>query len=196
MPGAGIVVAGGHSVRFGAADKALATVGGEALVRRVASALGAVTPRVVVNCRSAQVPAVADALAPLAVPVSFATDRRPDRGPAAGLARALEAVACDRVLVSACDLPFVSPKVLDGLVTAMDSEAVVAVDDTGRPMPLLGCYETAALARALEDTSDVPLCSVLDTLAWRPHPLGERVLLDVNTEADRRRAETLLEVSP
>jgi len=58
----GVIVAGGRSVRMGGAEKTVVDVGGTPLIRRVADRLSAATEELVVNCRSDQRDAIAEAL--------------------------------------------------------------------------------------------------------------------------------------
>jgi molybdopterin-guanine dinucleotide biosynthesis protein A len=119
----GVVLAGGRSTRFDGGDKALAAVAGTPMLARVVRGLGAVTDDVVVNCRPGQRAAFERALAPVDVTVRFAIDDRPDEGPLVGLDTALDAVSTPRVLVVACDLPFLDPELLDALLATLDTDA-------------------------------------------------------------------------
>ena len=111
MP-AGVVLAGGRSTRFGDADKALAALAGVPMVRRVADLLGEVVDVLVVNCRTDQRAAFADALAGYDRPVRFAVDPDPDEGPMAGIRtglREVEETDAAYGFVAACDMPFLDP---------------------------------------------------------------------------------------
>ena len=106
--GAGVIVAGGRSTRFGDRDKAVADLAGTPMVRRVADRVGTVVDELVVNCRADQVEAIEAALSGDLAP-TFAPDDRPDEGPIAGIATGLAAVGAEYALVVACDMPFVDP---------------------------------------------------------------------------------------
>jgi molybdopterin-guanine dinucleotide biosynthesis protein A len=108
--GAGVVLAGGRSTRYGAGDKALADLAGAPMLRRVADALAPAVESVVVNCRSDQTDALRPALDDFPLPARFAEDPDPDRGPLGGIRTGLRAVAeCgehEYAAVVACDMPF------------------------------------------------------------------------------------------
>ncbi|OLZ41589.1 molybdenum cofactor guanylyltransferase [Natrinema saccharevitans] len=106
-----VVLAGGHSTRFGDADKAVADLAGTPMLRRVVDRLDSIVDEVVVNCREDQVPAIEDALAggPAA---TFAVDPVPDRGPMAGIMTGLRAATGEYAAVVACDMPFVDPALI------------------------------------------------------------------------------------
>jgi molybdopterin-guanine dinucleotide biosynthesis protein A len=108
--GAGVIVAGGRSTRFGDRDKAVADLAGTPMVRRVADRLAGVVDSLVVNCREDQRGAIAAALAGGRHDPTFAIDERPDEGPMAGIATGLSAVDAEYALVVACDMPFVDPE--------------------------------------------------------------------------------------
>jgi molybdopterin-guanine dinucleotide biosynthesis protein A len=114
---AGVVVAGGYSERFGDREKALATVDGEPMIRRVAATLAERTDRLVINCRRdqrAEFAAALDGLDP-----QFALDPLPDRGPVAGLRTGLRTSGTGRAVVAACDVPRIDGEAVDLLVAAL-----------------------------------------------------------------------------
>jgi len=57
-----IILAGGHSTRFGEADKAVANLAGTPMIRRVVDRLDPVVDEIVVNCRDEQVTAIRSVL--------------------------------------------------------------------------------------------------------------------------------------
>src|SRR5215211_755209 len=103
------ILAGGRARRLGGADKAALAIGGARIIDRQLAALSAVADdvRIVANDR--------DRYAGLGVRVI--PDALPGRGPLGGLHAALLDAAHDRVLVLACDLPFVTAALLERLVT-------------------------------------------------------------------------------
>ena len=104
------ILAGGRARRFGGADKALLPIGDARIIDRQLAALSLVTGnrdvRIVAGDRDRYgglgVRVIADAVA--------------DAGPLGGLYTALLDAAHDRVLVLACDLPFVTAALLQRLV--------------------------------------------------------------------------------
>lgn len=140
-------------------------------------------------------------------------EARPDRvsgaGPVAGLHAALRWAEEDGlagVLLLACDLPLVGAEALAVLVQAWDGEeAVVPWSDEG-PEPVCALYSTAALpaVEAALEGGGGALHALVESLAVRRIPAGElvraqgraAVLLNVNTPADRIRAEARLHPGP
>jgi molybdopterin-guanine dinucleotide biosynthesis protein A len=133
MP-AGVVVAGGHSTRFGDADKAVADLAGTPMVRRVADRLAPAVDALVVNCRQDQRAAIGDALSGYGLPVRYAIDRKEDLGPVAGIERGLRAALdeydAEYAFVAACDLPFLDPVLAAHLLDCVgDHDAAVPRPD-------------------------------------------------------------------
>lgn len=77
----------------------------------------------------------------------------PDRrfGPLAGIAAALHHARYDTVVVLACDLPFVDPRVLDYLVSVCQGvDAVIPVIVSDRPEPLHAVYRSSSLGAIMD----------------------------------------------
>jgi len=130
-----ILLAGGQSRRMGR-DKSLLPFGDAPLAVRVYETLGMVFPSVLVVSRQPEFP-VAGA--------TCLTDRHPGNGPLEGLASALEVLEAPRVLLAACDMPFLSLDLLRHLRRqADDADAIVPCSPRG-PEPLLGIYAKRAL---------------------------------------------------
>lgn len=107
--GAGVIVAGGRSTRFGERDKAVADLAGTPMIRRVVDRIAGVTDELVVNCRRDQQDVIARALEGGDHDPTFALDESPDAGPMAGIATGLSATEAEYAFVVACDMPFVDP---------------------------------------------------------------------------------------
>ena len=183
----GIVVAGGHSTRFGDREKALAELDGEPMLRRVADALSTATDEIVVNCRSDQREGFAAALAGVTADVRFAIDEETGEGPLAGLGTALSTVESEYAVVLGCDMPLVDPDALSALLDDLekgDADAVVPRSDGGAE-PLHAAYRvgsTATAAVAALDGDERSLRALLDRLSVR--------YLDVETSAVSPRSLT------
>jgi molybdopterin-guanine dinucleotide biosynthesis protein A len=135
---AAVILAGGRSSRFGS-DKLHVEVHGHELLDGVVSAAFAVAGQVVV-------------VGPLDLAVApgvLVTREEPEHaGPFAAVARGLELVDTDVVLVLAGDLVDPAPAfrpLLDALATDPHADAAVIVDSTGHVQPLLAAYRTLAL---------------------------------------------------
>lgn len=196
---AGLVLAGGHSTRFGDREKALAELGGRPLLARAVDALAPAIDGVVVNCRREQVPAFRAGLRGVEPGVAVAPDPVPDRGPAAGLAAGLSPLAATHVAVVTCDAPFVDTAFLeflfeqvgerDGAVPLVDGHRQVA-HAVYRVGPARGA------AREAVDDGDGSLQDVADRLDLAEIPesavlerTARRTFTDVNTPADLEAAE-------
>ncbi len=140
LPCTAAVLAGGRSMRMGV-DKTLLPVDGEALVARVAAAVGEVCAHTIVVTNRPE--ALADAGLPSDVRVL--TDEIPYQGPLGGLVTALAEAPDEWVLAVAADMPHVSAAVVRALWEARDgADVVVPVTDKG-PEPLLALYSRACL---------------------------------------------------
>jgi molybdopterin-guanine dinucleotide biosynthesis protein A len=153
----GVVLAGGRSTRFGSQDKAVVTLAGTPLIKRVVDRIAGVVDEVVINCRQSQRDSITAALAESDTELQFAIDQTPDRGPMAGLARGLEITDATYTIAVGCDMPFIDPDFVEYLfdrITEGYADAVVPrVDEWYQPTHAV--YTTtpmyAACRRALND---------------------------------------------
>jgi molybdenum cofactor guanylyltransferase len=95
------IMAGGKSKRMGQ-DKAWIELDGQPLIRRVADVLAQVADEVIVVANDPRYAALGLRVVP---------DRFPDGGALGGIATGVGAATFDRVLVAACDMPFLSVEV-------------------------------------------------------------------------------------
>ncbi len=179
-----LILAGGRSTRFGDADKAVATVDGTPMVRRVAERVGGVTDELVVNCRATQREAVVDALDGLAHRV--AVDPVPDGGPVAGMRAGLRVASGDSVGVVGCDMPLADPALFDRLFETGGDVAVPRADD--RLQPLHAVYDPDRARAACDGTIATGSRRLADVLA-RLDPVvvdvdADEPFTNVNTRAD------------
>ncbi|SDQ60700.1 molybdenum cofactor guanylyltransferase [Natronobacterium texcoconense] len=149
----GVIIAGGHSTRFGDGDKALADLAGTPMIRRVVDRLATVTDEVVVNCRDEQREAIDAALEGCEPDVRFAIDPVEDRGPLAGIRTGLEAASREYAAVVACDMPFLDPALLELLADRVQGHdaALVRLED-GWYQTTQAVYRTETMAQAAETT--------------------------------------------
>lgn len=206
-PASAVILAGGDSRRLGR-DKALVEIGGRPLLARALDAAAPSAGEILVV--SADPEAHARALRDSGwrpdARLRMLTDRRPGRGPLAGLETGLSEARHGACLVLACDLPFLPPEVparlLDELArwrTVEDGpagrpRAVVPVVD-GRRQSLCAAVERSAGAAAVAclDEGEPAVSAWLDRLEVREVPAGDlaaghegagaarRWLLDVDT---------------
>lgn len=192
----GAVLAGGRSTRYGS-PKAEALIAGEPMARRVARALAAVTDDVVV-VSSHEVSGVGR--------LRRIPDRVPDRGPLGGLHAALHearSLGLDGVLVVGCDLPLVPPELLAAVAAAATDAPAAAPEREGGVEPVCAAYRLEVLPeveRRLEasDRSLHALFAAVGGVRLDParHAVAATGLLNVNTPADRERAEAALRSAP
>ena len=192
------ILAGGRATRLGGADKASLVVGGLRIVERQLAAIGAVTDdvRIVAN----------DAARYAALGVRVVPDLIAGVGPLGGLYTALVDARHDRVLVLACDLPFVPAALLERLAmesgTAQQVDAVVPRTARGLE-PLCAVYWKACAGRAQAQIArgDLRMTALLADLHVRelgrdvlaPYD-GEALFENVNTPHDYARARGRVEL--
>lgn len=141
----GLVLAGGHSTRMGR-DKALIDVAGQPQAMRAARLLEPFCRDVSLSVRPDQ----AGERAALGLPLVL--DRHLDLGPAGALLSALELDPDAAWLVLGCDMPLVTPRLLEELVRARNPWRVATAFDSARdqlPEPLCAIWEPRARQRLL-----------------------------------------------
>ena len=138
----GIILCGGRSRRFGK-DKALLTIDGVPMVRRMAGRISQVVDEIIIAARdSAQRESLA---AVSAIPDGAEVVCDPVRGygPVAGILAGLSASKSGYSICLACDLPYVNPDVVDalfGCAEERDSDAAIPKHPDGRIEPLHAVY--------------------------------------------------------
>lgn len=192
----GVVLAGGRSSRFGS-DKALADWQGAPLVQSVARAMRRVLPEVLVVTRDP------GALAFLQGDgVRVLTDLYPEGHPLGGLYTGLQALNTGHAFVRACDMPFLSPGLIETLWEARaDYQAVIPVWQDRR-QPLSGIYSKtcAGVLRCSIENGDLAITPILDSIPTRfcleselaavdPEGLS---FMDIDTQGDYQRARRRL----
>lgn len=173
-----VILAGGFGRRLGR-DKATCPAAGRPLLHWTALAAAAATDDIVVVRRE-------DQEFPTAVgaPWREVCDRRPERGPLAGLEAALEQIAHDAAVLIACDMPLVRAEVLAVVAEAVRGTEIAMPVVEGYAQPLLAAYRrsVAPHVRALLDDGEGRLRALL--------PLVDRVLI---AEEDLRLRDPQLE---
>jgi molybdopterin-guanine dinucleotide biosynthesis protein A len=176
----GVVLAGGHSTRFGS-NKLLETVGEEPMVSKV---FHTVAPIVAETFLSVAGHPPSDLhFAPCIV------DLRPGIGPIGGIHTALETFSYEYFLVVAGDMPSLTSQDLLRLLNAAmpDDDVVLAVDPAGRRHPLVGIYRQSVrplVLRCIEEGHYAMshLISLIRSVRLVTFPLD--VLTNVNSPGD------------
>jgi molybdopterin-guanine dinucleotide biosynthesis protein A len=132
------ILAGGKSSRMGV-NKALMQFHGEPLIARVAKAL--------TSC-----PAISEILLITNTPAEYEflhlpsfPDIQPGKGPLGGIYTALSHAKFSRTLVVACDLPFITPELLDYLCRESEVAEVGVLESEKGVEPLCAVYAKSCL---------------------------------------------------
>jgi len=133
---AAAIIAGGQARRFGGRDKCRLEVDGRAIIVRQIEVLRRVTSSILI------VASQTERFADLGLRVH--PDLVADAGAMGGIYTALEAAPADRVLVVACDLPFLNVEVLERLVDLAAEGDGAWVRSPRGVEPLLACYRRSA----------------------------------------------------
>jgi molybdopterin-guanine dinucleotide biosynthesis protein A len=155
-----IVLAGGRASRMGGVDKGAVEIAGQSLLARVLTATTDAHLTIVVGPRR-----------DLPYGVLGACEEPPGGGPVAGLAAGLPLVEADLVVVLACDLPFLTARTVDRLVSALiadgrrEYDGAQLVDEGGQRQPLAAAYRTGKLRSALPAAEAIPGTPMRDLLA-------------------------------
>lgn len=187
------IQAGGQSRRMGR-DKGLALLGGRPLAAHVLDRLRPLAEDLLLTTNTPE--------AYMFLGVRLASDPQPGSGALPGLATALEAARGERVIVVACDMPFVRPALIAHLLALAEDSDVVIPRRQGEFEPLLAVYRRAclpAIRRALAGgqarmISFFPSVRVrpVDPSEWEPFDPDARSFFNVNTPEDLAQAEGML----
>jgi molybdopterin-guanine dinucleotide biosynthesis protein A len=130
-----LILAGGDSRRMGQ-DKASLVLQGKTLLEHVTTTMRQVFSKVIVSVRQPRV----------GVELPQVCDEVSASGPLAGLVAGLAQAKTPWVFAVACDMPFITPALVQGLAALRGQhQAVVPVVD-GHLQPLAAFYATSALA--------------------------------------------------
>jgi molybdopterin-guanine dinucleotide biosynthesis protein A len=197
------ILAGGLARRLGGADKAALVLGRARIIDRQLAALSAVADdiRIVAN----------DPARYAGLPIRVITDAIAGAGALGGIYSALLDAVYDRVLILACDLPFVTPALLQRLVAEsrgpqeIEEETDAVVPRSARGLePLCALYfkRAARAARARIERGELKVVGLLADLRVRElgpealAPYDEGSLFEnVNTPHDYARARGWVELN-
>ncbi len=200
-----IVLAGGHSRRFGG-DKLTYPVGGQPVLERTVAAVGRIAPEIVVGVDSTRRLKTLSGLLPGGT--RFVRDRRSlaVRGPGGALASCLPRVPRAATIVVAGDMPWLEPSALEALarkVPRMAGGLAVPLRPSGAVEALVQAYRHPPVARRLglllsgrgsrlRPMDFLRLSPALVLVPAARLSVNRRCFLSVNTPADVRRRPTRL----
>ncbi len=161
-------------------NKALVEVDGTPMARRVADAL------IAAGCDPVMlVGGDPDELAGLGLPVL--ADVHPGAGPLGGVVSAMHSAGGD-LLVVACDLPYLTPRVLASFVAAADAspsaDVVVARTDRREPACVLWRPSSHSPTMASFESGERAVHRVLEQLRCIELPVQYELMRNVNTPDD------------
>lgn len=134
--GSAIILAGGKSSRMGR-DKALIEIFGEPLVARVARVISPLFESLIVVANGDLEAVLPDA--------AIVKDIFPEKGPLGGIHAGLTASRSEENFVVACDMPFVSPAVIQTIRTLRGSSDVCLPETEKGLEPLCAVYSKSCL---------------------------------------------------
>jgi molybdopterin-guanine dinucleotide biosynthesis protein A len=188
---AAAILAGGHARRFGGLDKSRLVVGGRTIIARQLDVLQHVAREVFV------VGPTDGRFADLGVMVH--ADIIAGCGALGGLHTALAVAHADRVLVVACDLPFLEVAVLTRLVGLVAGYDAAWIRGPRGPEPLVACYDRrvrgriedrlAMGERRVGDLDQVLRIAWLDEAELRRLGSSPQMLANLNTPDDYARVQ-------
>jgi molybdenum cofactor guanylyltransferase len=190
----GFILVGGASSRMGE-DKARLMFDGQTSVELIAAALQRVTQLVTTVGWPLQEPGTLPNI----------PDLREKWGPLAGIEAALLDAKSTHCLVVACDFPFVNGKLFERLLDFIDdSDAIVPLQEDGRPQPLCAVYRVDTClgeAEAAIAAGEHSPRALLDRVRTRFVPFTELSRLDgskyfffnVNTPESYQQAQEIFD---
>lgn len=186
-----VVLAGGGSIRFGKATKALALLKGKSLLQRVISAGLLQVSQVVVNIHTTPQTTQADLQAYQALGVPLLEELPPfNQGPLGGMASAWQQLTDDWLLFVPCDTPFLPADLYPQLQAALQAETVpLSVVYDGERIQPLCCLMHRCLLPSLQMAISQGKLSVKRWIASEPHVAVDfseqaAAFVSLNTPAD------------
>jgi len=172
-----IVLAGGTARRLGGTPKHAIVVDGSTLLARTLTAVA----------KAAHVVVVGDeGLRSLVPGGTVVREDPPLAGPAAGIGAALPHVTAKRVIVLACDHPYVADAVAP-LLEAVGPDGAIAIDVDGRRQNLTFVARTDALRSAVErqvNLIDLAVHRLIEPLDLAEISVPARALMDIDAWED------------
>jgi molybdopterin-guanine dinucleotide biosynthesis protein A len=196
-----IILAGGRSRRLGK-DKGLLFLGGKTLIEKVYERIDSVAEEVVIAVHTER---QKRAYSRLIGNCYFSVDESSYAGPLSGLSSGLKNVTGEKVAVVGCDMPFISPELMQLLYElSREYDASIPRWPSGYIEPLHAVYDTdscrtavhRALRRGRSDMrsmiSALPRIIYVSTEAIRRLDPNLKMFTNINTRSDLLCARRLL----
>ena len=169
-----VIQAGGASSRMGE-DKALKTFLGRPLIQRVAERLAPIADEIIVTTNRPEDYAFLN--------LRLIADLKPGRGALGGLYTAIASATQPLVAVVACDMPFASPMLIEGmsrLLVEEEADVVIAKSQEGYE-PFHAVYRRETCLSAIESAIAADQWKVI---AWFPQVKVRVLTAEEIKEAD------------
>lgn len=187
-----IVLAGGGGERLGGVDKAMLDIDGKMMIDTALAAVARANAIVVVGPDRAVPYGYGRGRARIVT----AQERPAGSGPVAAIAEGIEHVDSAVVVVLACDMPFLTQRVVTRLTDALwTTDAIMLVDESGRRQFLAAAYSRNSLTAALQRLGDPTGRSMRDLVAGltvTEVPAEPGVTLDIDSWDDVERSREWL----
>lgn len=193
------ILAGGRSSRFGS-DKMLLKIEGQSVIEKISAEIDKAFTGAVVRVVAAN-----NAQLSVSFGRPFIFDLYPERGPWSGVHAALAYARSEWILALACDHPFVTAELFERLFQHATEEfdAIVPIQDDGRPQPLCAFYRRDACLPVAEETvtssrPTPPLRTMFEKVRTcevsfdevKDLPSADRFFANINTLQDLERLST------
>ncbi|WP_440952407.1 molybdenum cofactor guanylyltransferase [Methanococcoides sp. FTZ1] len=145
-----LILAGGRGRRLGNTEKALMNCDGRSLLERTISILDDIVDEVLISVRDEEQEKEFEAYAP---GKRFVLDSYSDIGPLAGILEGFRAASGEYIFVTACDMPFIDPKVVEFMFRCAEGhDAAVPLRPDGSMEPLCGVYRVEPMLPLIESS--------------------------------------------
>lgn len=147
-----MILAGGRGRRLGYKEKALIPIGNRTILDHIIDVLDQVVDEIIVSVRDREQEAI---LQPYAKGRTIVIDRYPDIGPLAGILEGLKAACGEYVFVTACDMPYIKPGVVEMMFNSVQGhDAAIPVRENGVMEPLHAVYRTKPMVSETKKAID------------------------------------------
>ncbi|PKL60343.1 MAG: molybdenum cofactor guanylyltransferase [Methanomicrobiales archaeon HGW-Methanomicrobiales-4] len=156
-----LILLGGMATRAGNRPKYLFEYNGETFLSRQIQVLRQVTDEIILSCRD-----IEQTQDLLDYPAhKIVTDVRRAAGPSEGIRTGALAAQGEHIFIVACDMPLISPGVIEFLFASMGSaEVIIPGWEDGYLEPLHAVYRREALLRYFTESTSLKLRSITESL--------------------------------